>query len=299
MDRKMKIIVTGSLGNISKPLTKKLLQNGHDITVISSKPGRREEIEALGATAAIGRLEDVPFLTATFTGADAVYGMVPPKFEEPDQVAYYVQTGENYVQAIRQSGVKRVVGLSSYGAHLEKGTGFIVGSHLIEQMFNELPEVTVTHIRPGYFYYNLLSFIKMIKTAGFIGSNFGGEDQLPMVAPEDIAAAIAEEITAPDAMRPIRYVVSDDRTCNEVAHILGEAIGKPGLEWKTLTNEQVLNGLIAGGMLAPTAAKLVELGAALHNGTLREDYDRQEIALGKVKIEAFAKEFAVIFKQNN
>ena len=34
----MKIIVTGSLGNISKPLTVGLIQKGHKVTVISSKP---------------------------------------------------------------------------------------------------------------------------------------------------------------------------------------------------------------------------------------------------------------------
>ena len=51
-NRKMKIIVTGSLGHISKPLTKELVQKGHTVTVISSKPGKQKEIEALGAAAA-------------------------------------------------------------------------------------------------------------------------------------------------------------------------------------------------------------------------------------------------------
>ncbi|MGA7721630.1 MAG: hypothetical protein WCA84_10675 [Ignavibacteriaceae bacterium] len=35
--RKMKIIVTGSLGHISHPSTKELVQKGHSVTVISSK----------------------------------------------------------------------------------------------------------------------------------------------------------------------------------------------------------------------------------------------------------------------
>lgn len=36
----MKIIVTGSLGNISKPLTQKLVQKELQVTVISSEPQR-------------------------------------------------------------------------------------------------------------------------------------------------------------------------------------------------------------------------------------------------------------------
>ncbi len=74
----MKIVVTGSLGHISKPLTQELVKKGHSVTVISSKPEKQQDIEALGARAAIGTLEDVDFLATTFRGADAVYTMVPP-----------------------------------------------------------------------------------------------------------------------------------------------------------------------------------------------------------------------------
>ena len=71
----MNIVLTGSLGNIGKPLTQELLQQGHTVTVISSHAGRKEEIEALGAKAAIGTMLDADFLTATFRGADIVYLM--------------------------------------------------------------------------------------------------------------------------------------------------------------------------------------------------------------------------------
>ena len=71
----MKIIITGSLGNISKPLVNKLVKKGHSVTVISSKAERQKDIEAAGATAAIGTMEDGDFLSATFKGADVVYIM--------------------------------------------------------------------------------------------------------------------------------------------------------------------------------------------------------------------------------
>lgn len=80
----MKIILTGSLGHISKPLAQELIQKGHEITVISSNPERKKDIEALGAKAAIGSIEDTTFLTSAFTGTDAVYCMLPPSFNEPD-----------------------------------------------------------------------------------------------------------------------------------------------------------------------------------------------------------------------
>jgi NAD dependent epimerase/dehydratase family enzyme len=43
----MKIVITGSLGNISKPLTEVLIQNRHSITVITSNVDKQKEIEAL------------------------------------------------------------------------------------------------------------------------------------------------------------------------------------------------------------------------------------------------------------
>src|SRR4051812_48581767 len=124
----MKIVVTGSLGHIGLPLTKTLVQNGHTATVISSNPQKQKEIESLGATAAIGSLENHDFLTNTFKGADAVYCMIPPAPDtEPDKISYYGKVSSSYAKAIQQSGVKRVIHLSSFGAQLDRGTGIILG----------------------------------------------------------------------------------------------------------------------------------------------------------------------------
>lgn len=293
----MNIVITGSLGHIGKPLTDELVQKGHYVTVISSKPERQADIEAAGATAAIGSVEDVTFLTDTFIGADAVFCLIPPNFSEADQIAYYSRVGDNYAQAIEQAGVKRVVDLSSNGAHLANGTGFIVGSHRVENRLNALPNVAVTHIRPGYFYYNLYGFVGMIKAAGFMGANYGGDDRLALVSPVDIAATVADELTTPETGQPVRYVVSDDRTCNEVAQVLGRAIGKPDLSWIVISSEQMKQGLEANGVPAHAAAMLVELGAAAHSGILREDYNRHKPVPGRVKLEDFAPAFAAAFSQ--
>lgn len=291
----MKIIVTGSLGNISKPLTIELIQKGHSVIVISSNPEKQKTIEELGAVAAIGSLQDVDFLRFTFTGADAVYCMVPSNFSVSDPIAHYIKIGSNYAQAIKQAGVKYVVYLSSWGAHLGEGTGFIVGSYHGEKLLSELADVNVTFLRPCSFYYNLYHYVDMIKAAGFIGTNYGGNDKLVMVSPQDIASAAAEELELQNTNRKIRYIASDEHTCNEIAAILGAAIGKPELKWITLTNEQVQAAMEKNGMPAHIAAKLVELNLAIHRGKLGEDYELHKPGMGKVKLEDFAKEFATVF----
>ncbi len=298
----MKVLVTGSLGNISKPLTKELVQKGHQVTVISSNKQKQKDIEAFGAKSAIGSLEDVEFLAASLTGADAVYCMVPPNnYFDPnlDLLAYYRRLGNNYAQAIGQSGVKRVVNLSSIGAHLDRGSGILLGAHNVEKILNELSsDVAITHIRPTSFYYNLFGYVDTIKSDGSIVANYGADDQIPWVSPIDIAAVIAEEIVTPLVGRKVRYVASEELTGNETARILGAAIGKPDLKWIIITNQQMLSGLEAAGMNPQIAGGLVEMYASLHSGLLAEDYYRNKpTVMGKVKLTDFAKEFAAAFEK--
>ena len=66
----MKIVITGSLGHVSKPLVGMLVQEGHSVKVNSRNIAKQNDIEALGANAAIGSIEDVAFLTNTFKPRD-------------------------------------------------------------------------------------------------------------------------------------------------------------------------------------------------------------------------------------
>jgi len=298
-NKMVKVVLTGSIGNIGKPLTKLLVKGGHNVTVITSNADRVKDIEELGAAARVGSNEDTSFLAATFAGADVVYIMVPPKYSEPDNTAYYVRLSTAAATAIRTAGVKKAILLSSYGAHLPSGTGFILGSFHSEKILGEVEGLSLTVIRPGYFYYNLINFFKtMIQHAGFMGSNYGGSDKLHFVYTEDIAEAIAEEVVAPaQAGVKVRYVVSDIRTCDETAALLGPAIGKPELKWVTFTDEQAVQGMLQGGLPAPAAAQAADLGASLHSGALGSHYETlSDQQLGKVKLEDYIRnEFVAAF----
>ncbi|MDB5269271.1 MAG: NAD-dependent dehydratase [Hymenobacter sp.] len=293
----MKIILTGSLGNISKPLATALVQQGHAVTVISSRPEKQAEIEALGATAAIGKVEDADFLTATFTGADAVYLMVPPHFAVADSRAYHQQIGRSYAQAIQQAGARRVVQLSSWGAHLAEGTGGILGSHDVEVILREVPGIALTHLRPTSFYTNFYPSVGMIKGAGIMGANYAGDVKVAFVHPRDIAAVAAKELVKVPiaAGSDVRYVASDERTADEVAQVLGAAIGKPDLKWVAFTDEQMREGMVKNGVPADRADEVVDIYASINSGKLGEDYWPHRPSLGQVKLEDFAKEFAAAF----
>lgn len=296
----MRIVITGSLGHISKPLATSLIATGHSVTIISSKTERRNEIEALGAKAATGSVLDSGFLTTTFKDADIVYLMEPPInfFDHSmDTENYWLDIAKSYARAIQQSGVTKAIHLSSIGAHTDKGVGMLATHHLVENVFRELPNtVSIKTMRPVGFYYNMFAFIPAIKNAGAIIQNYGGDEKEPWVSPLDIAAVIAEEMEKPFDGRSVRYIASDEVSPNETAAILGEAIGKPGLKWNVITDEQFLNNLIKVGFNPQAAKGLTEMNEGRRNH-LYDDYKQNKPALGKIKLTDFAKEFAVVFNQ--
>ncbi|MDB5001987.1 MAG: NAD-dependent dehydratase [Mucilaginibacter sp.] len=291
----MKITITGSLGNISKPLTEILVKAGHDVIVISSSADRADEIKALGATPAIGQVTDVDFLTEAFKGADAVYLMVPPNFGATHWKDYIADIGDNYAKAITANGITKVVHLSSIGAHLADGTGPITGIHRVENILNALEGVAVKHLRAAFFYINFYSNVDMIKHGGIIGSNFGADTPMVLVHPADIAVVAAEELQGSFTGKSVRYVAGDERKAAEVAKVLGTAIGKPELPWIEFTDADNIAGAIGAGLSEEVATNYTEMGAAARTGILWEDYLKHKPVLSKIKLEDFAVEFARAF----
>lgn len=308
----MKIVVTGSLGNISKPLATELIQKGYSVTVISSKANKQKDIEALGAIAAIGSMEDVSFLATTFTGADAVYCMIPLSFTEADLSVYLRRIANNYLQALKLAGVKRIVLLSGWAADLISGEN-------VENIFDELTNVSITIMRPASFYSNFYSSIDLIRGKGFIGAfltlrylglmalitgkrgllmgNCGGDDKMVFVSPKDIAEAAAEELVTTTDERKIRYVGSEEMTCNEAARIIGTAIGKPYLKWVLLSDKQMLQMLKMAKLPLKAAETLVEMQSVNHSGAPLQNFHKSNPKMGKVKLKDFAKEFAEVFNK--
>jgi len=292
----MKLTITGSLGNISKPLAEILIAVGHEVTIITSNADKVSAIEALGARAAVGSVEDVAFLTNAFTGKDAIYTMVPPNFGASNIREFIAGVGKKYAEAIKASGVKKVVNLSSIGADLDGGTGPISGLHDVEQTYSQLDGVAIKHLRPAFFYVNFYANVDMIKHAGILGSNYGAETPLVLVHPQDIADAAAEELQQDFTGHSVRYIASDESTAADVARTLGAAIGKPELPWVEFTDEEALQGMIQAGLPEVMAQSYVEMGDATRSRKLYEHYfNNKPASFGKIKLEDFAQEFKQAF----
>ncbi|MBL0742434.1 NAD(P)H-binding protein [Chryseolinea lacunae] len=288
-------VITGSLGHIGKPLVQALVKAGNAVKVITSQPERVRDIEALGAEAAVGQVQDVAFLKEAFKGADAVYTMIPPIWQTSNWRASQNEVARNYTEAIKANGINYVVNLSSVGAHAENGVGPVSGLHDFEQLLNAVAGLHVKHLRPSSFYYNFLSQIGLIKQAGIMGSNYGDGEKIFLVHTNDIAAAAIEELLALDFnSHSVRYIFGDERSGQEVADVLGNAIGKE-LKWVTFSDQDQKNGLLQAGVPETHAAAFTEMGKALREGLMQADARKNKPTLSPTKLETFAKEFAQAF----
>lgn len=296
----MKYIITGSLGHISQPLVTALVNAGHEAHVITSNASRVAAIEALGAKALVGSLEDAAFINSSFKGADAVYLMIPPNFAVTNWREFQDKISDNYVAAVKANNIKYVVTLSSVGAHMGIGAGPVDGLAYLEQQLKTLPSVAVKNLRPSYFFYNLFTLIPLIKNMNIMGSNFGVSDEkLVLTTTEDIAAAAAEELLALNFTgQTVRYISSDERHPNEIAALLSAAIGKPGIPWVPFSDEQTLGGMLQAGLPETIAVGYTTMGKALRDGEMQKDYwASKPNPTRSLTVEEFAKQFAVVYNQ--
>ncbi|UZT99122.1 NAD(P)H-binding protein [Chryseobacterium fluminis] len=300
----MKITLTGSLGNIGKPLTQLLVSAGHQVTVISSKEERVSEIESFGAVAAVGSIQDAEFLTAIFKDADAVYLMeawegIGSIFDkEIDFLAEFKRIARNYVTAVQQSGVKKIIHLSSIGAHSDQGTGSLSVHYNVEQILRTLPEeVSIKFMRPVGFFSNIYRWLPTIKSQNAIIQSYGGDRKEPWVSPYDIAATIADEMEKPFTGKTVHYVASDEVSPDEIATALGNATGNPDLEWKVISGEVLLDQMLSAGVNGWIAEGMIAMQKAQGDGSLYEDFYVNKPTLGKIKLEDFAREFSQIYNK--
>src|SRR5512137_2103442 len=262
------LVITGASGKTGSVTAEKLIAMGQRVRVVGRDAGKLKVFTAKGAEAAVGDIGDTAFLTRAFTGADAVYAIIPPNFGAPDFRAYQKKVGESIIAAIKGSGVKYVVHLSSQGAHLPSGTGPIAGLHDQEERLNRLDGVNVLHLRPTYFMENLLMNIDLIKKMNIMGSAVRGDVKFAMIATKDIGAYAAERLAKRDfSGKSVRDLLGQrDLSLDEAAVVIGKELGKPDLKYVGFPYDDAEKGMVAMG-LTPDMSKLyIEMSKALNDG---------------------------------
>jgi uncharacterized protein YbjT (DUF2867 family) len=292
------IAVMGTTGNTGKAIAEEALRRGEKVRVLGRSAERLAKLKSLGAEVAPGDGNDVGYLARAFSGADAVYTLIPPNPQAPDFRAYQDRLGEATVRAIRESGVRRAVFLSSVGADLPSGTGPIAGLHAQEERLKAVFGLNLLVLRPGYFFENHLATLGMIKQQGVNGGALAPELRFPQIATRDIAAAAAQALVARDftgaSMREL--LGPRDLSMSEATRILGERIGKPDLKYVQFGYADFESALAQMGLSKSVAGLYAEMARAFNEGRIKLVQGRRPETTTPTTFESFAELLAAAYK---
>ena len=283
-------VICGATGNVGSKVAKSLLEAGVPVRAVGRERVRLGPLAAAGAEPWPGDLGDATFLSKVFSGARAVFAMIPPKYDTPDIVAYQNGIGEALVSALEKARVPRVVTLSSIGAHLFEGTGPIRGLHDMETKLERLGQAEIVHLRAAYFMENHLWNVPVIREHGVNGSPVRPDAPIPMVATKDIADEAARLLLAKTLSgHTVRYLLGPrDLTMTEATRILGRAIGKPDLRYVQLPEEEARKAMSGMGMSDSAIEALLEMQRGFNSGRIRPTKERNASNTTPTTLEEFA-----------
>jgi uncharacterized protein YbjT (DUF2867 family) len=121
-------------------------------------------------------------------GHQPASGILPPS------VPVQERESDAIAKAVKESGLRYAVHLSSYGAQVPEGTGPVAGLHSSEQKLNAISGLNVLHLRAAYFMENNLAAIGMIHGMGLFGNALLPNVKLPMIATRDVGDYAAQRL---------------------------------------------------------------------------------------------------------
>jgi uncharacterized protein YbjT (DUF2867 family) len=196
---------------------------------------------------------------------------------------------------VKESGLRYALHLSSYGAHVPKGTGPVTGLHSSEQKLNAIGGLNVLHLRAAYFMENNLAAIGMIQGMGIFGHALLPDLKLPIIATRDAGDYAARRLLDLDfSGKQTRELLGErDLSMTEITAVIAHGIGKPDLRYQQLPYDQVQQVLEQTGMTPKKAAVYIEMFQAINAGVLAAQEPRSRENTTRTSFENFVEDVFV------
>lgn len=293
--------VVGASGNTGRAVAERLLASGKNVRAIGRNADHLKPLVDKRAEPFIASIEDKPALTKAFTGARAVYSMIPPNMVAGDRSSFIDKAGEALAGAIADAHVPYVVNLSSMGAASKDAQGFMADMYRQEQRLNRLPgDINVVHLRPPMFMENFLGNINAIRKTGVIAYPIKPDIAFPMIAAQDIASVAARLLLDLDFSGKSARVLLGQRDVSmaEAAEIIGRAIDKD-VRYVQVPYEEHTKVLVQVGMPLDVATTLTGLYRRMNEGAGIPTEKRTSENTTATSFEQFAQKFAAIYNNND
>lgn len=288
---KKRIVILGATGTVGSKVAEILLNQGHQVAIFARSIEKLGQLRSLGAEIVKGDVNDVDMLTAAFKNADTAFLILPDNVKAENTRAYQRKVTGNFIEAIKRSGIKYIVNMSSLGSHMHEGNGMMGGTGEQEVRLNQLEDVNVLHIRSAYFRENFLRTIQLVKTKGINGTAADGDHSIPMVATKDVAKIAAHHLANLDFTGKSIHPVMGPRnyTMREFTSIIGNAIGNPELPYVQIPLEQAKEIFLGNGFTEDFVDNLLEMATGIKEGIFNYQ-KRDKNSTTSTTAEEFAKE---------
>ena len=261
----------GATGHVGHVVVEDLLKRGHTVWAIGRNVDKLHLLDVKGANLVITDFDDVQTLTQIFKQCYAVFSLIPPCFGEKDFWSYQEHISDAVVQAIQDSGVDRVVNLSSIGADVSEATGPILELRGHEQKLNNIKNLkTLIHLRSSFYMENLSSYIPMILSDKVIRCPIDENLLIPMVATRDVGWKIADflDSTFDFGNMMFEFVGPKKLTMNDVADVFATYLDMPALHYEQISFEEARKDMLARGMPEEVTDSLLEMYKAFNAGLI-------------------------------
>lgn len=291
--------ITGGTGKTGRNIALGLLEKGHKVRIVCRHPENAKELKEKGAELFSGDTRDESFLKKAFSGSDAIYALLPIDMQAADYTVNQVAHATAIRNAAVDAGVKYAVTLSSVGAHLDSGNGVVLGLHKMEELFNEVPEMNVKHLRAAYFMENTLRQIGAIRQKGVMAGPENGRIKFAMVAAQDISDVALKYLLYIDfSGKSVDEVLGQrDISYDEIAHIYGREIGIPGLKYIQLPEDEFISSMLKMGAGKSATGKFYEFTRLINEGKVSGFYTRTAANTTPTSVEDFTKVFKTKYEQ--
>src|SRR6202166_1485361 len=281
-------VILGASGNTGSIIANSLLSKGKKARVMGRDAGRLQRFVRKGAEAFTADMSDAAALTIAFSGARAAYLMLPPVTSREDQE----RESDAIAKAVKESGLRYAVYLSSYGAQVPEGTGPIAGLYSSEKKLNAISGLNVLHLRAAYFMENNLPAIGMIHGMGIFGHALLPDLRLPMAATRDVGEYAARRLFDLDfSGKQTRELLGErDLSMTEATAVIARGIGKPDLRYVQFPYDQVQQALEQMGMTPKKAAVYIEMFKAINTGVLVPQEPRSRKNTTPTSFETFVQD---------
>lgn len=286
-------IILGASGQVGSQVVRELHRKGEPVTAVVRNRG--SAVPYTGIETRVADLFDGAALKEIFREGDTVFLLTPENPSSDDVIGNAKKLLVSYHDAIRDSGIRRIVGLSSMGAQHPAGTGNLVMSYLLEHAFVDIP-VQQVFIRPAYYYSNWLGFGEVARETGVLPSFLPVNLKIPMTAPGDVAGFIASvlmdtrktesrilEITGPSLYSPA-----------DVAGVFSDIFEKP-VTAQQIPPEQWKESLISAGFSDNASDNLIQMTQAVIEGKARPELPDEKI----IRLQTSLKDFLLATRENS